>query len=192
MGDFADPESSNPWTSPAARKIQTRGGFQEPHGDDEGDIAVTPISYPPASQNPFNQSRGNMQKIIDASSAAAGRRSIDAEADTASPFDTTSPSISPVDRTQPKYDTTPTSVAFSETVPSNQRVVLGVAVVDFNHLVGPTVEWSYPDSLTDALKRDQELTRLLPFLALPDGAHLVSPPRSIRKRLDSRIAFWEE
>jgi hypothetical protein len=40
--------------------------------------------------------------------------------------------------------------------------------------VGPTVEWSYPDSLTKALERDDELNRLLPFLALPDGAHLVS------------------
>ncbi|KAL7424505.1 hypothetical protein Q5752_000189 [Cryptotrichosporon argae] len=51
-------------------------------------------------------------------------------------------------------------------------VVLGVAVVDFNHLIGPTVEWAYPASLQAAIADDDSLNRLLPFLALPDGAHL--------------------
>ncbi|WRT69977.1 uncharacterized protein IL334_006970 [Kwoniella shivajii] len=51
-------------------------------------------------------------------------------------------------------------------------LVLGVAVVDFNHLIGPTVEFSYPPSLTLAIQDDEEWMRLLPFLALPDGAHL--------------------
>ncbi|WVF67348.1 hypothetical protein IAT40_002103 [Kwoniella sp. CBS 6097] len=51
-------------------------------------------------------------------------------------------------------------------------LVLGIAVVDFNHLIGPTVEFSYPPSLQLALQDDEEWTRLLPFLALPDGAHL--------------------
>lgn len=39
--------------------------------------------------------------------------------------------------------------------------------------IGPTVEYAYPASLQDALSNDEELNRLLPFLALPDGAHLV-------------------
>lgn len=67
--------------------------------------------------------------------------------------------------------------------------ILGVAVVDFNHLVsypklvmhreltieiGPTVEYAYPASLQAAIANDEDLNRLLPFLALPDGAHLVS------------------
>ncbi|WVQ75611.1 hypothetical protein IAR50_005240 [Cryptococcus sp. DSM 104548] len=51
-------------------------------------------------------------------------------------------------------------------------MVLGVAVVDFNHLIGPTVEFAYPPTLQDALANDEDLSRLLPFLALPDGAHL--------------------
>jgi hypothetical protein len=51
-------------------------------------------------------------------------------------------------------------------------LVLGVAVVDFNHLIGPTVEFAHPASLAEALAADDELSRLLPFLALPDGAHL--------------------
>ncbi|KAL1405262.1 hypothetical protein Q8F55_008888 [Vanrija albida] len=51
-------------------------------------------------------------------------------------------------------------------------LVLGVAVVDFNHLIGPTVEYAYPPSLQEAFTADEQLSRLLPFLALPDGAHL--------------------
>ncbi|OCF77551.1 hypothetical protein I204_01541 [Kwoniella mangroviensis CBS 8886] len=51
-------------------------------------------------------------------------------------------------------------------------LVLGVAVVDFNHLIGPTVEFAYPPSLQLAIQDDEDWMRLLPFLALPDGAHL--------------------
>jgi hypothetical protein len=36
------------------------------------------------------------------------------------------------------------------------------------------VEYAYPASLQAAIANDEELNRLLPFLALPDGAHLVS------------------
>jgi hypothetical protein len=36
------------------------------------------------------------------------------------------------------------------------------------------VEFAYPRSLQDAIADDEGLNRLLPFLALPDGAHLVS------------------
>lgn len=34
------------------------------------------------------------------------------------------------------------------------------------------MEFAHPASLADALANDEELSRLLPFLALPDGAHL--------------------
>ncbi|KIR51864.1 cytoplasmic protein [Cryptococcus gattii Ru294] len=50
--------------------------------------------------------------------------------------------------------------------------VLGIAVVDFNHLIGPTVEYAFPPSLQNALSVDENMTKELPFLALPDGAHL--------------------
>ncbi|KAG8992784.1 late secretory pathway protein avl9 [Tulasnella sp. JGI-2019a] len=46
-------------------------------------------------------------------------------------------------------------------------LVLGIALVDFNHSVGPRVEMAYPESLL----LDEELCKILPFLALPDGAH---------------------
>ncbi|GAA6013634.1 hypothetical protein JCM10207_004797 [Rhodosporidiobolus poonsookiae] len=45
--------------------------------------------------------------------------------------------------------------------------VWGVALVGFDHAIGPNVEFAYPRWLKD----NDELSRNLPFLALPDGAH---------------------
>ncbi|GAA6049277.1 hypothetical protein JCM3770_005918 [Rhodotorula araucariae] len=45
--------------------------------------------------------------------------------------------------------------------------IWGVALVGFDHALGPTIEFTHPDSL----KENTELQRNLPFLALPDGAH---------------------
>ncbi|KAE8269743.1 hypothetical protein A4X09_0g2609 [Tilletia walkeri] len=56
----------------------------------------------------------------------------------------------------------------SQLLSDNQPVILGIAVVDFNHLVGPQIEFAHPNSLLD----DQDLSTNLPFLALPDGSHL--------------------
>ncbi|KAJ6611394.1 transport protein Avl9-domain-containing protein [Mycena sp. CBHHK59/15] len=62
-------------------------------------------------------------------------------------------------------------------IPSDRPLVLGIALVDFNHLVGPRIEYSTGDIFDD-----EEVCKILPFLALPDGAHLrrgllVLPPR---------------
>lgn len=46
----------------------------------------------------------------------------------------------------------------------------GVVLVGFNHSLGPVVDYSYPHNLKD----DEDIARSLPFLALPDGAHMVS------------------
>ncbi|KAJ7486222.1 transport protein Avl9-domain-containing protein [Mycena galericulata] len=51
--------------------------------------------------------------------------------------------------------------------PSDRPLVLGIALVDFNHLVGPRIEYSSGD-----IFEDEEVVKILPFLALPDGAHL--------------------
>jgi hypothetical protein len=51
---------------------------------------------------------------------------------------------------------------------SSDAVIIGIAVVDFNHLVGPQVEYAHPKELLE----DEELCGKLPFLALPDGSHL--------------------
>lgn len=53
---------------------------------------------------------------------------------------------------------------------SKTDLILGVAVVDFNHLQGPIVEWSHPASLSDN-NLHGDLTSSLPFCALPDGSH---------------------
>ncbi|KAF8182306.1 transport protein Avl9-domain-containing protein [Pholiota molesta] len=54
-------------------------------------------------------------------------------------------------------------------------LVLGVALVDFNHLVGPRIEYSKGD-----IFEHEEVAQILPFLALPDGAHLTwSNPTTI-------------
>ncbi|KAJ6582813.1 transport protein Avl9-domain-containing protein [Mycena sp. CBHHK59/15] len=52
-------------------------------------------------------------------------------------------------------------------IPSDRPLVLGIALVDFNHLVGPRIEYSTGDIFDD-----EEVCKILPFLALPDGAHL--------------------
>ena len=44
-----------------------------------------------------------------------------------------------------------------------------VVLVGFHHSLGPVVDCSYPPSLKD----DDDIVKNLPFLALPDGAHLV-------------------
>ncbi|KAI0632312.1 transport protein Avl9-domain-containing protein [Trametes polyzona] len=48
-------------------------------------------------------------------------------------------------------------------------LVLGIALVDFNHLVGPKIEFCRGD-----IFEDEEIAKILPFLALPDGAHLTT------------------
>lgn len=48
-------------------------------------------------------------------------------------------------------------------------IVHGVVLVGFNHALGPTVEYSCPANLRD----DPEIQSKIPFLALPDGAHMV-------------------
>ncbi|THH14534.1 hypothetical protein EW146_g5804 [Bondarzewia mesenterica] len=51
--------------------------------------------------------------------------------------------------------------------PPSGPLVLGIALVDFNHQVGPRIEFS-----KGAVFEDEEIAKILPFLALPDGAHL--------------------
>ena len=52
--------------------------------------------------------------------------------------------------------------------PPNGPLILGIALVDFNHIVGPKIEF-YEGEVFE----DEEIAKILPFLALPDGAHLV-------------------
>jgi hypothetical protein len=179
MDDLTDRESTNPWTSPT---VLSGRAYQEPDmNDDEGDdISQATMSYPPPSQNPFNQSRPTAQRIaIGEKSSESGSFYLDQGRIDDSTVGTT-PAVDPVDDSAIPIQqdlmnriVSPNSGLIGRTN-KNEHVILGIAVVDFNHLVGPTVDWSYPPSLTRVLSKDEELTRLLPFLALPDGAHLVS------------------
>ncbi|KAG8734065.1 late secretory pathway protein avl9 [Ceratobasidium sp. 423] len=75
--------------------------------------------------------------------------------------------------------------------PGEPPLIYCVAVVDFNHLVGPRIEFAYPPIPgsdlppppdpsdpdcpavePNTLLADPAVQRILPFLALPDGAHL--------------------
>lgn len=68
---------------------------------------------------------------------------------------------------------------------SSLRVkIYGVALVGFDHSLGPTVEFLYPQSL-ERSKSGNELKDTLPFLALPDGAHAVSFLLSLPSSLSS-------
>ncbi|TDL17234.1 hypothetical protein BD410DRAFT_730247 [Rickenella mellea] len=53
--------------------------------------------------------------------------------------------------------------------PPTGPLVLGIGLVDFNHLVGPKIEFS-----DGAIFEDDEISKILPFLALPDGAHMTT------------------
>ena len=50
-------------------------------------------------------------------------------------------------------------------------VVLGIAPVDFNHIVGPKIEFHEGEIFEGG-----GIAKILPLLALPDGAHLVIDP----------------
>lgn len=52
--------------------------------------------------------------------------------------------------------------------PLGGPLVLGIALVDFNHIVGPKIDF-YEGEIFE----DEEIAKILPFLALPDGAHMV-------------------
>ncbi|KAH8979240.1 transport protein Avl9-domain-containing protein [Lactarius akahatsu] len=53
--------------------------------------------------------------------------------------------------------------------PPKGPLILGIALVDFNHQVGPRIQFS-----VGSIFEDEEINKILPFLALPDGAHLAT------------------
>lgn len=75
--------------------------------------------------------------------------------------------IQPVHRNS--HTSITSSSADSSNPPPKTTVIHGVVLVGFNHSLGPIVEYASPASLgqLDAVVKN------LPFLSLPDGAHLV-------------------
>lgn len=62
------------------------------------------------------------------------------------------------------------SNATADSATPEPTTIHGVVLVGFNHSLGPIVDYSYPPNLQE----DEDIARALPFLALPDGAHMVS------------------
>ncbi|KIJ54151.1 hypothetical protein M422DRAFT_241404 [Sphaerobolus stellatus SS14] len=109
---------------------------------------VVDTSYPPPSQAIVP---------VDEFGYAIDRRTADGES--LASARTTGSTASSGRKVRPESLLLPTS--------SNSPVVLGIALVDFNHIVGPRVEFFEGSGF-----EDDEVVRILPFLALPDGAHL--------------------
>lgn len=69
----------------------------------------------------------------------------------------------------------------SKLLETNETIILGIALVDFNHIIGPRVEF-----FEGSVFEDEEIIRILPFLALPDGAHLSNEDYSYFHLVPSR------
>lgn len=80
-------------------------------------------------------------------------------------------------------------------------LILGIALVDFNHLAGPFVKHKNHrltvsnqvgpkiEYFNGDICEDEEVAKILPFLALPDGAHLVR--RFSRLALDNKKSMYD-
>ncbi|GJJ13456.1 hypothetical protein Clacol_007710 [Clathrus columnatus] len=69
----------------------------------------------------------------------------------------------------------------SKLLETNEPIILGVALVDFNHIIGPRIEF-----FEGSVFEDEEVVRIIPFLALPDGAHISSEDYSYFHLVPSR------
>ena len=181
--------------------------------DEDADTASQlsiPLSSPPrsrrnstASHDPRESFASSGSSNQDSSSVRddVSRHLVETPQTSVSPtstFDTPKEFKSPTYPPTPPRDDTMSISSFASTssrkarpesliiAPTNDPLVLGVALVDFNHLVcfvfqfliilsildlqvGPRIEYSRGEIFEDA-----EVSKILPFLALPDGAHLVS------------------
>jgi hypothetical protein len=127
-------------------------------GDSKSDVKDDVKSHPTVSITSHDESMGSYD--VEESTAAS---TLPSGATTPAQPDLTFPS-----RVQEAIQLK-TSGSHVQTT-SSDAVIIGIAVVDFNHLVGPQVEYAHPKELLE----DEELCGKLPFLALPDGSHLVS------------------
>ena len=151
-----------------------------------------------SSNADFNPGRDDMSnhRIVTSETLASPTSAFDV------PREFKSPTYPP---TPPNRDDTMSISSFASTssrktrpesliiAPTNDPLVLGVALVDFNHLVcfifffpffiipsilghqvGPRIEYSKGE-----IFEDPEVSKILPFLALPDGAHLVCASSNI-------------
>ena len=178
--------------------------------DEDADTASQlsiPLSSPPHSPRNSTQSHDPRESFTSSgssnrdSSSVVSRHLVDTPQTSVSPasiFDGPKEFRSPTYPPTPPRDDAMSISSFASTssrkarpesliiAPTNDPLVLGVALVDFNHLVrfvvqwfliilvildlqvGPRIEYSRGE-----IFEDEEVAKILPFLALPDGAHLV-------------------
>lgn len=92
---------------------------------------------------------------------AIERKSADALKTQFSPINTTD-SISHNGISKNRHRATSSAISASQ-----YAVIIGIALIDFDHAEGPRVEYAHPKEVAE----DEELRTNLPFLALPDGSH---------------------
>ena len=177
--------------------------------DEDADTASQlsiPLSSPPQSRRNSTASHDPRESFVSSGSSNrdsssvrddASRHLVETPQTSVSPTSILKEFKSPTYPPTPPKDDTMSISSFASTssrkarpesliiAPTNDPLVLGVALVDFNHLVrfvvqflfilsildlqvGPRIEYSRGEIFEDA-----EVSKILPFLALPDGAHLV-------------------
>lgn len=159
----------------------------------DNEVSFDPVSHSPASSIQVHQSSNDHEETAssrssDASVAGRPRAATLSEtliaaqsvirekngtsSDALAPESTSRSSRFPHHRSS--HASSIASSATAESATSQPTIIHGVVLVGFNHSLGPIVDYSYPPEL----QKDEDIIRSLPFLALPDGAHMVGHIRS--------------
>lgn len=200
QASMGETKKDPPTSRPSSTSSATSEFFSVPVGDDEISTELGSSEAIPEEAIAKEKVRENLKEISsDATMEHVNKyqEEVEESAETPSaPSQTTSPLLSdlstfplvkpetPTPRSPthelpptlpPPFPTAPLLVTTNSTTssaPSTSKIakVFGVCLVAFDHAIGPCLEWSFPASL----RENDELTGRLPFLALPDGAHMVS------------------
>jgi hypothetical protein len=152
--NFVAPSPHPDHTLSASNKASNDGEELEEEGE-ELEAPERPLSK--------KAQRARKRSVLNSQPPVATLPLIEPNFDIPSPMITSSNVLGEVNPTSTLLPFPPTSV--TKEVPN----VYLVCLVGFDHAIGPTIEFSYPPQFED----DAELNKILPFLALPDGAHTV-------------------
>lgn len=151
----------------------------------DNEVSFDPVSHSPASSIQVHQSSNDHEETASSRSSdasVAGRpraatlsetliaaQSVIREKNGASSDALAPESTSRFPHHRSSHASSIASSATAESATSQPTIIHGVVLVGFNHSLGPIVDYSYPPEL----QKDEDIIRSLPFLALPDGAHMV-------------------
>ncbi|KAL1719068.1 transport protein Avl9-domain-containing protein [Schizophyllum commune] len=187
IADFLQPDDDDETAS--QRSISLSSPAVSARNSTAGNIyasARDSTTFSKRDSHPYTLSSDLSSEVDERSSVATGaQRSSTSTANTSVEEEPTTSAQEEKPYTPPTYPPTPPSrddaVSIRSTGSSSRKarpesmivlpgggpIILGIALVDFNHLVGPKIEYSRGD-----IFEDEEVAKILPFLALPDGAHL--------------------